>query len=54
MKNTADLVQAIIAAYVSVMGAEAWNALNAQQQHDVIMAITRDALHALDAIDTKP
>ena len=53
MNSTADLIHAIIAAYVSVMGTDAWNALTAQQQHDVIMTITRDALRALDTIDTK-
>lgn len=36
------IVSSIIKAYVQVMGAEKWNSLTADQQHDVIMTIVKD------------
>ena len=42
MKNPVEM---IIEAYTAVMGVEKWNSLTAEQQHDVIMMIAKDALN---------
>lgn len=36
------MVQMIIEAYVTVMGAEKWNSLTADEQHTVIMTMAKD------------
>ena len=36
------MVGMIVEAYIKVMGEEKWNSLTAEQQHEVIMTITRD------------
>ena len=38
------LVDMIISAYASVMGYDKWNSLSAEEQHDVIMKITENAI----------
>ena len=37
-----QMVGWIIEAYIQVMGEEKWNSLTAEQQHEVIMTITKD------------
>lgn len=48
MKNIDEMINTIITTYISIMGAEKWNSLDAQQQHDAIMIIARDMIRALD------
>ena len=48
--KTAEITTAIITAYVKTLGADKWNALTAQQQHDAIMNIVKDMHRALDAL----
>lgn len=47
-----DVVIAVINAYIEVMGRDAWNNKTAEQQHDIIMTLVRDALNALESIET--
>lgn len=42
------IVDAIIEAYIAVMGEAKWNSLTEQEQHDVIMIIVKDANKALN------
>ena len=44
------IVNMMIEAYVEVMGADKWNGLTADQQHDVIMTMVKDTLNGLNAI----
>lgn len=44
------IVNMMIEAYVEVMGADKWNSLTADQQHDVIMIMVKDTLNGLNAI----
>ena len=44
----AQIVNMVIDAYISVMGAEKWRSLTEEQQHDAIMILVKDALKALD------
>ena len=41
-----QIVEAIVEAYTSVYGAEKWEALTAQEQHDVVMVLVKDMLRA--------
>lgn len=47
-----DVVLAVINAYIEVMGRDAWNSKTTQEQHDVIMTAVKDALKALESIET--
>lgn len=38
------IVNAIVKSYVKVMGADKWNSLTLEQQHDVIMILVKDML----------
>lgn len=51
MKDQEKIVDMCIAAYVQVMGAEVWNRLTAQQQHDAIMIMIKDMSRAMDKIN---
>lgn len=42
------IVNAIVESYVKVMGADKWNSLTENQQHDVIMILVKDMLKAVD------
>lgn len=44
------IVNMIIEAYITVNGAEKWNSLTAEKQHDIIMAMVETSLKALDQI----
>lgn len=46
-----NIVLAVINAYIEVMGRDAWNARTAEEQHDIIMTLVRDALKALELIE---
>lgn len=46
-----DVVLAVINAYIEVMGRDAWNGKTAEEQHDIIMTLVRDALKALELIE---
>lgn len=46
-----EIVLAVINAYIEVMGRDAWNEKNPQEQHDIIMTLVRDALKALELIE---
>ena len=41
------MVNMMIEAYISVMGAEKWNSLTVEQQHDAIMIMVNDTMKAL-------
>jgi autonomous glycyl radical cofactor GrcA len=41
------IVDMMIKAYIEVMGADKWNSLTAEEQHDVIMLMVKDSLNAL-------
>lgn len=45
------LIEMMIDAYVEVMGAEKWDSMNGQEQHDIIMAMVKGATMALDRIE---
>ena len=45
-----NVVEMVIEAYIRVMGAEKWYSLTAEQQHDIIMTIVKDASKALENI----
>ena len=38
----------VIQSYIQVMGRENWDSKTAEQQHDIIMILIRDALKALE------
>lgn len=40
------IINCIMEAYIKVMGEDKWDALSAEQQHDVIMKIVKDMLNA--------
>lgn len=42
-----EIVNAVIEAYIKVMGAEKWNSLTADEQHTVIMTIVKDFSKAI-------
>lgn len=42
-------INAIIEAYVNVMGIDKWNSLTGEQQHDAIMTIVKDFGKAVGA-----
>ena len=44
------VVNMMIQAYVQVMGADKWNSLTEQEQHDAIMIMVQDSLKALETI----
>jgi hypothetical protein len=41
------IVNMMIKAYIEVMGADKWNSLTAEEQHDVIMLMVKDSMNAL-------
>lgn len=45
-----QIISAIEAAYIQVMGADKWNALTDQQKHDVVMILVKDLAEALDRL----
>lgn len=47
-----DVVLAVINAYIEVMGRDAWNSKTPQEQHEIIMILVKDALKALESIET--
>ena len=44
------VVEMIAKSYVEVFGIEKWNNLTEQEQHDVIMAVAKDALNQIEKI----
>ena len=42
------LIEVMKGAYIKVMGVEKWNSLTDEQKHDVIMAMVRDSLKAIE------
>ena len=38
----------VIQSYIQVMGRENWDSKTAEQQHDIIMILVKDALKALE------
>lgn len=46
-----DIIAMIQEAYIQTYGPEKWQSLTDQQRHDVILALARDTLEALDALD---
>lgn len=41
------MIEMIKESYIEVMGIEKWNSLTAEEKHDVIMIIAKDALNNL-------
>lgn len=52
-KTTEQHIANLIAqSYIEVMGKENWDSKTPKEQHDIIMILLRDALKALEAIET--
>lgn len=37
-----EMIEMIVKAYISVMGAEKWSGLSEREKHDVVMIIAKD------------
>lgn len=48
-----DVVNLVIDSYIAVYGLEKWNSLTEQQQHDVIILITKTAVTALEKLEKR-
>lgn len=48
MSKAEKMIRMIVNAYVSVYGAEKWNGLTGDQQHDAVMQIARDLDREMD------
>ncbi len=49
-KEMNQIIDAVEAAYIKVMGAEKWNSLTDRQKHNVVMILVRDMNKTLDKI----